>query len=179
MAFFIAESVTCSYDLEQDRLSLRFTGTNQEQLTGLLTRQFLKRLLMQLPTWLIQQHPDDDSQVTEQQRIISSFQHQHSQQQVPVTYGKTFPKRQIKTFLIHSLNLTKNKQASQSDNQRIKLEFLDRDHTAKISIEFTAEQLHKFIGEILKQVQNWDLINPWLADKNFFLAAGIKDNLLH
>ena len=49
---FIAESITTFYDKEQDRLSLIFNGKDKKQLVGLMTRQFFKSLLAQLPNWL-------------------------------------------------------------------------------------------------------------------------------
>ena len=177
--FFTAESITCFYDLEQDRLHLTFSGTDREEITGVMTRQFLKELLAQLPSWLIQQYADEMPQPPGQQSMISSFHHHLSQQQVPVTYGKTTPGNHIETFLIHSVNLIKNKRTAGQSNEKIKLAFLDRDHATEIGIGFTLEQLHKLIGEILKQVQNWDLPNPWLADTDFFVSPNAKNNSVH
>ena len=177
--FFIAESITCFYDSEQDRLNLMFNGRDREQLIGLMTRRFLKELLAQLPDWLIQQHQDDVLRTTEQQRVISSFQHQVSQQQVSVVHGKTKLDRQVDMFLIYSTDFTMNRKVSESGNQKIKLDFFDREQRIKITVVFTSEQLHKLFGEILKQVQSWDLENPWQIDDNFFVSSSVKDNRTH
>lgn len=178
---FNAKSITCAYDLRQDRLSLVFNGVNQVQVIGLMTRQFLKELLSQLPDWLIQQQAAHGMAPTaEQQRAISAFRHQTSQQQIPVSYGKTVTDRRIESFLIYSLTLTKNKAVTENNSQKIKLEFLDDAQTIRTSIFFTVEHLHKLIGEILKQVQNWDLIDPWSIDNNrLFAAANEKNDLMH
>lgn len=177
--FLVADTITCRYDLEEDRLVLSFNNDNGEEINGLMTRQFLKELLTRLPAWLVQQHAGEIAQPSDQQRLIDSFQHQMAQQQVVVTYGNKLSDKSIDTFLIHSVNLAKNKKTSATHQQKINLAFLDRDHAIKISIGFTLEQLHKLIGEILKQVRNWDLTNPWLADDRFFVTAATKDNLMH
>lgn len=178
---FNAKSITCVYDLRQDRLNLQFNDANQAQMIGHMTRQFLKELLTQLPDWLMQQQAAHGMpQSVEQQRAIHAFRHQMSQQHIPVSYEKKIVDRQIESFLIHSITLTKNKPASENNHQRIKLEFLDGTQTIKTAIVFTIEQLHKLIGEILKQVRNWDLIDPWSIDNDRLLAAAnAKNDLMH
>ncbi|UJP04973.1 MAG: hypothetical protein LZF61_08985 [Nitrosomonas sp.] len=81
--------------------------------------------------------------------------------------------------MIHSINLIKNKRMIESSHQRIKLEFLNQAHTIKIAIELMLEQLHKLMGEILKQVQNWDLANPWHLDDRLFGSASTAGNPIH
>ncbi|UJP04974.1 MAG: hypothetical protein LZF61_08990 [Nitrosomonas sp.] len=59
---------------------------HREQIAGLMTRQFLKALLIQLPKWLVQQQKKTEApQQIAQQHLINAFEHQISQQQVPVT----------------------------------------------------------------------------------------------
>lgn len=176
----VADTITCFYDLEEDRLALSFNNDSGEEITGLMTRQFLKELLTRLPSWLVQQRAGEVTPPSEQQRMIDSFQHQMAQQQVSVTYGNDrISDKSTDTFLIHSVNLAKNKKTSATYHQKINLEFLDRDRAIKVSIGFTLDHLHKLIGEILKQVHHWDLTNPWLADDRFFVTGATKDTLMH
>lgn len=156
---FIAESITTFYDKEQDRLSLIFNGKDEKQLVGLMTRQFFKNLLAQLPHWLAHQRIDSMPQTPEQQREIDHIHHQISQQQVAVTYGKIQSNQQFETFLINTINFIK---VYLSDGDlKIRLAFLNSSKTIEIIFSLSSAQLHKLIGEILKQVQVWDIDNPW------------------
>jgi hypothetical protein len=176
---FIAESITSFYDQEQDRLNLVFNGKDRKQLIGLVTRQFFKGLLARLPDWLARQRIDTIPLTTEQQRIINQFHHQVSQQEVTVTYGKAPPSKQIETFLINTINFTKTKVIPGSADQKIRLEFLGPDRTAGIMIVLDSARLHKFIGEILKQVQAWDLDNPWQDKSGIFASFDNDDQVVH
>lgn len=176
---FIAESITSFYDKEQDRLNLVFKGKDQKQSIGLMTRQFFKGLLAQLPNWLTQQRIGMIPLTAEQQRIINQIHHQASQQQVTVTYGKTPSSKQIETFLINTINFTKAKVISEGEDQKIRLEFLSQNRATKIIIVLDSARLHKFIGEILKQVQAWDLDNPWQEKSGIFVSSDTKDQVMH
>lgn len=174
---FIAESITTFYDKEQDRLSLIFNGKDKKQLVGLMTRQFFKNLLAQLPNWLTRQHIDSMPQTAEQQWEINHIHYQISQQKVAVTYGKIQSNHQFESFLINTINFTK---ADLSDgDQKIRLEFLNSSKTTEIIFVLNSAQLHKLIGEILKQVQAWDIDNPW-QEKNIASAlSNTKDRIVH
>ncbi len=167
---FIAESITTFYDKEQDRLSLIFCGKDKKQLLGLMTRQFLKNILKQLPRWLSQQYPNFKIRTAEQEWEINCLEHQISQQKITVTYSKIQPNNEIESFLINTINLSKKH--SGNYNPKIKLEFLDASNTVKIFLMLELAQLHKLIGEILKQVKVWDIDNPW-QNKN--IASFLSD----
>lgn len=158
---FIAQSLTTLYDNQEDRLCLIFTDREKRRLMGLMTRHLLKGILAQLPGWLTQKHTDSMPRTAEQQRSIDEIHHQISQQSVPVTYGKFAKDQKPDSFLINTINFAK----AQSGNQNIRLKFLDVNKTTEIILVITPEQLHKLIGEILKQVKSWDINNPW-QEKN-------------
>ncbi|WP_297323782.1 hypothetical protein [Nitrosomonas sp.] len=174
---FIADSITTFYDKEQDRLSLIFNGKDKKQLLGLMTRQFFKGLLIQLPNWLSQQYTAAMPKTSEQQWEINHLHHQISQQNVAVTYGKIQSNHQIESFLIHTINLTKGE--STDSDQKIKLEFLDSSKTTEIILVLSAAQLHKLIGEILKQVHAWDIENPWQEKGITSFSSDTKDRIVH
>jgi hypothetical protein len=156
---FIAESLTSFYDPKEDRLSLIFYGKDKRQLMGLMTRQLFKNLLERLPAWLTQQRADLIPQTTEQQWEINHIQHQISQQQIVVKREKINSNHQFESFLISTLTFTKRD--SIDGKQKIKLEFLDSNKTTAIIFILNSSQLHKLIGEMLKQVRPWDIDNPW------------------
>lgn len=174
---FIAESITTFYDRAQDRLSLIFNDRDNKPLAGLMTRQLFKSLLAQLPNWLAPRHPDSMPPTAEQQWEINHIHHQISQQKVVVTYGKIQSNHQLESFLIDTIHFTK---ANLRDvEQKIRLKFLDSSKTTEIIFVLNAAQLHKLIGEILKQVQAWDINDPW-QEKNITPASSnTKDKTLH
>lgn len=176
---FIAKSVTTFYDIEQDRLNMIFTDEVGSQLIGVMTRHFFKGLLVQLPGWLTQQRTDIIPPTAEQQKLINQIHHQVSQQEVSVTYGKAFSNKKLGTFLINTINFTKFKSKSESKGQKIKLEFLDYNKTAMITFVLSSAQLHKLVGEILKQVKTWDLDNPWQQGSEIAVPIDTKDRLMH
>lgn len=174
---FIAESITTFYDKAQDRLSLIFNGKDKKPIVGLMTRQLFKGLLAQLPHWLTPQHPGSMPQTAEQQWEINHIHHQISQQKVVVTYGKIQSNHQFESFLINTIHFTK---ANLRDgDQKIRLKFLNSSKTTEIIFVLNAAQLHKLIGEILKQVQAWDIHDPW-QEKNITPASSnTKDRIVH
>lgn len=174
---FIADSITTFYDKEQDRLSLIFTGKEKKQLLGLMTRQFFKGLLTQLPNWLSQHPTDVMPKTAEQQQEINHLYHQISQQNVAVTYGKILSNYQIESFLIHTINLTKGE--STDSDRKIKLEFLDSSKTTEIIFVLNFAQLHKLIGEMLKQVHVWDIDNPWQEKNITSFSSNTNDRIVH
>jgi len=176
---FIAKSVTTSYDIEQDRLNMTFTDEVEDQLTGAMTRHFFKGLLARLPDWLTQQHTDIIPPTAEQQKVINQIHHQVSQQEVSVIYGKALSNKKLRVFLINTINFTKFKTKSESSGQKIKLEFLDHNKTTKIIFVLSFAQLHKLVGEILKQVKTWDLDNPWQKGSEIIVSVDTKDRLMH
>lgn len=174
---FFAESITTFYDKEQDRLALIFDDKNKKRLMGLMTRQLFKNLLAQLPNWLTQQHRDSMPSTTGMQREISYIHHQISQQKVAVTYEKIQSNHQLEFFLINAIHFTK---ADLGDNdQKIRLKFLDPSKATAIIFVLNSAQLHKLIGEIFKQVPNWDIDNPW-REKNITPASSnTKNKIVH
>jgi len=176
---FIAKSVTFFYDIEQDRLNMIFTDKDKGQLIGVMTRHFFKGLLTQLPIWLTEQRADIIPPTAEQQKAINQIHHQVSQQEVAVTYGKVLPNKQLGTFLINTINFTKTKAKSESGVQKIRLEFLNQNKTTEIIIVLNSAQLHKLIGEILKQVKTWDLDNPWRLESKVSVSIDAKDRMMH
>lgn len=174
---FIAESITTFYDKEQDRLSLVFSNKDKKQLLGMMTRQFFKNLLAQLANWLPQQYTDSIPQTAEQQWEINHIYHQISQQKVAVTYGKIQPNHQIQSFLINTINFTKGQ--SSGENYKIRLEFLDSRKTTEIIFVLNSAQLHKLIGEIIKQAQAWDIDNPWQQRNIISASLATKDRIIH
>ena len=174
---FLAKSLTTFYDKEQDRLGLIFNDKNKKQLMGLMTRQLFKNLLAQLPNWLMQQRWDSMPSTTETQWEISHIHHQISQQKVAVTYEKIQCNYQFESFLINTIHFTKADHSE--DEQKIRLEFLDSSKTTAIILVLNSAQLHKFIGEIFKQVQTWDIDNPW-REKNITPASSnTKNKIVH
>jgi hypothetical protein len=173
---FIAESITAFYDKEQDRLSLIFSDKDKKQLLGMMTRQFFKDLLIQLTNWLPQQYTDSISRTAEQQWEINHFHYLLSQQKVTVTYEKIQPDHQIPSFLISILNFTKGRSG---DADKIKLEFLDSRKTTEIILVLNPAQLHKLIGETLKQVQAWDIDHPWQQGNKISASLILKDRVIH
>lgn len=173
---FIVDSITTFYDKEQDRLSLIFNSKDKKQLMGNMTRQLFKGILAQLPGWLTQQYADSMPQTVEQQWAINQIYHQVSQQKVAATYGKVQPNKQLEAFLINTVNFTKEDLGE--DNQKIRLEFLDLNRTTEITFTLNAAELHKFIGEILKQVQVWDIDNPW-QEKDIAIISSDTDRVVH
>jgi len=174
---FIAESITTFYDKEQDRLSLIFNGKDKKQRVGLMTRQLFKGLLAPLPPWLAPQHPDSMPQTAEQQWEINHIHHQISQQKVAVTYGKIQSNHQLESFLINTIHFTK---ANLRDgDQKIRLEFLNSSKTTEIIFVLNTTQLHKLIGEILKQVQAWDINDPWQEKNTTPASSDTKDKIVH
>lgn len=173
---FIVDSITTFYDKEQDRLSLIFNSKDEKQLMGNMTRQLFKGILAQLPGWLTQQYTDSMPQTAEQQWAINQIYHQVSQQKVTATYGKIQPNRQLEAFLINTVNFTK--EGLGEDNQKIRLEFLDLNRTTEITFTFNSAELHKFIGEILKQVQAWDIDNPW-QEKDMAIISSDTNRVVH
>lgn len=174
---FIAQSITSFYNLEQDRLSLVFTDADQKQLMGQLTRQLFKSLLTKLPDWLIEQSTNNAPQSTDQKHKINKILHQMSQQEVNVTYSKTQPEHQMETFLIGSLNFSKTKPKDGGLN--ITLKFINPDNTKNVTITLKQEQLHKLINEILKQVKNWDLNNPWQNKDTLMISLDQANKVMH
>ncbi len=174
---FIAESITTFYDKEQDRLSLIFCGEDKKQLLGLMTRQFLKNTLKQLPHWLSRQYPNFKIRTAEQQWEVNCLAHQISQQKITVSYGKIQSSNHIESFLIHTINLS-NKYSG-NYNPKIKLEFLDASSTIKIGLILDLAHLHKLIGEILKQVQVWDIDNPWQNKNVSSFLSNTNEKIIH
>jgi len=175
---FIAVSITSFYDIEQDRLNLIFTGKDKGQLMGLMTRQFLKGFLAQLPNWLSHQRVDAIPQTPEQQRETNQIHHQISQQKVTAKYEKIEPKyHQLESFLIGTVNFTKG--SLEGSDQKIKLEFLDLNKISKIIFVLNPELFHKLIGEMLKQVKTWDLDNPWQEKSTISISLDTKDRMMH
>lgn len=173
----IAESITTFYDKQEDRLSLIFNGKDRKQLMGLMTRRLFKALLGQLPNWLTQQQTDFMPQTDEQQWAINQIHHQVSQQNVTATYGKIQPNKQLKTFLINTVSFTKGN--TRSGEQKIRLEFSDLNQTTEIVFVLNSAQLHKLIGEILKQVQAWDIDNPWQEKNIASISSETKGKVMH
>ena len=175
----IAESITTFYDKQEDRLSLIFNGNGKDnkQLMGLMTRQFFKSLLAQLPNWLTQQRTDSMPHTAEQQWAINQIYHQVSQQKITAAYGQIQPNKQLRTFLINTVNLTKGN--LEGGDQKIRLEFLDLNKTIEIIFVLNSAQLHKFMGEILKQVQAWDIDNPWQDKDMTAVSSDTKDRVMH
>lgn len=174
---FIAESITTFYDKAQDRLNLIFNGKDNKQRVGLMTRQLFKGLLAQLPNWLSHQHTDSMPKTADQQWEINHIHHQISQQKVVVTYGKIQSNHQLESFLINTIQFTK---ANLPDGDlKIKLEFLDSSKTTEIIFVLSSAQLHKLIGEILKQVQAWDISDPWQEKSITPASSNTKDRIMH
>ncbi len=157
---FVAESITTFYDANQDRLNLIFNDKDKKQLLGLMTRQLLKSLLAQLPNWLTLQHRSHSiPQTAEQQWEINHMHHLISQQTVAVIYGKVLSDQQFESFLITTIHLAKG-DPNEAD-QKIKLVFLNSTQSTEVILVLSTSRLHKFLGEILKQVRAWDIDNPW------------------
>lgn len=174
---FIAQSITSFYDKQEDRLSLIFSVHDEQQLIGNMTRQLFKGLLAQLPDWLAQQYRDAMPRTAEQQWEINQMHHQISQQKATVTYGEIQPSEHLDSFLIGTVRLTK--EDSTENDQRIRLEFLDLNKTTEIIFVLNSEQLHKFINEMLKQVQAWDISNPWQERSIAFALLDNKGGMMH
>ncbi|MDP1559058.1 MAG: hypothetical protein Q8K59_10385 [Nitrosomonas sp.] len=174
---FIAESITTFYDQQEDRLSLIFNDKDKKQLKGNMTRQLFKGLLAQLPNWLAQQRTDSMPQTVEQQWEISQIHHQVSQQKVTVTYGKIQPNKRLETFLISTVSFAKGDLVE--GDQKIRLDFVDLNKTIEIIFVLNSAQLHKFINEILKQVQAWDIDNPWQEKSIAFVSLDTKGRVVH
>lgn len=174
---FFAETITTFYDKEQDRLSLVFTDKDQQKLQGLMTRQFFKNLLAHLPNWLMKKRADAMPQTIQQQWEINQIYHQVSQQEVTVLYGKIESNQHFENFLIATINFSK-RDLKESD-QKIRLEFLDSNKTIVIFSVFNLAQLHKLIGEIFKQVQVWDLENPWEEKDLIAVSSDTGDKVMH
>ncbi|TXI18334.1 MAG: hypothetical protein E6Q62_06990 [Nitrosomonas sp.] len=174
---FIAESVTTFYDKEQDRLSLIFCNKDKKQLLGFMTRQFLINLLKPLPHWLSQQYPNSGPRTTEQQWEINCLEHQFSQQKITVRYGKIHSSNHIESFLISTVNLSKRH--TTHDNPNIKLEFYDAGKAKRIFLMLNPAQLHKLIGEILKQVKSWDIDNPWQNSNAVSFLSNSNGGIVH
>ncbi|SFE55414.1 hypothetical protein [Nitrosomonas sp. Nm166] len=174
---FIAESITTFYEKEQDRLSLIFSNKGERQLLGLMTRQLFKSLLAQLSYWLTLQRTDSMPLTADQQWEISHIQHQVSQQKVAVTYEKIKPNHQLETFLIKTINFTKGD--FNDGDHKIKLEFLNSNKTIQIIFVLNSAQLHKLMGEILKQVQAWDIDNPWQEKNTTPVLSDNKGRTIH
>ncbi len=177
---FVAESIATFYDAQQDRLNLIFHDKDKKQLLGLMTRQILKSLLAQLPGLLTPQHRHDSiPQTAEQQLEINHMHHQISQQTVAVTYGKIQPDQQIESFLITTIHFAKGK-SNDGENQKIKLTFLNSTKTIETVFFLSTSQLHKLMGEILKQVPAWDIVNPWEeSNSNSGMISNTKDKTFH
>ena len=175
---FIAESITTFYDAQQDRLNLLFVNKEGKQLIGVMVRRLLKNLLSQLPEWLTLLHRGNSlTQTSEQQWHIHHLHHQASQQTVTVTYGKIQSHEQFESFLIDTIHFAKGNR--NAGDVKIKLTFLNSTKTTEVIFILTSPQLHKLIGEILKQVKTWDIHNPW-EEKNMNPdLATTKPEILH
>ena len=94
-----------------------------------------------------------------------------------VLYGKIESNQHFENFLIATINFSK-RELKESD-QKIRLEFLDSNKTIVIISVFNLAQLHKLIGEIFKQVQVWDLENPWEEKNLIAVSSDTGDKVMH
>lgn len=174
---FIAKSITTFYSKQEDRLNLIFNAEDDKQLTGSMTRQLFKGLLAQLPDWLAKQYSDVMPRSTEQQQVVNQIQHEVSLQKAAVTYGEVPKNEPLETFLIGTVSF--NKVDPEAKGHKIQLIFQSLDKTTKIGFVLSADQLHKFMDEILKQVKAWDIRNPWQEKHTTFVQPDTKDGMLH
>ena len=56
---------------------------------------------------------------------------------------------------------------------------MDSKKTIVIISVFNLAQLHKLIGEIFKQVQVWDLENPWEEKNLIAVSSDTGDKVMH
>ncbi|MXS78617.1 hypothetical protein ABF87_11760 [Nitrosomonas sp. JL21] len=175
---FIAESITTYYDGQQDRLNLLFVNKEKKQLVGVMVRRLLKNLLSQLPEWLaLLHHGNSLPQTAEQQWHIRHLHHQVSQQTIAVTYGKVQFHEQFESFLIDTIHFAKGNR--KTEDVTIKLAFLNSAKTTEVIFILTIPQLHKLLGEILKQVKTWDIHNPWEEKNANPTLSTTKPEILH
>ncbi len=175
---FIAESITTFYDAQQDRLNLLFVNKEKKQLIGVMVRRLLKNLLTQLPEWLaLLHHTNLLPQTAEQQWHIHHLHHQVSQQTVAVTYEKVRPHEQFESFLIDTIHLAKAHRNTK--DPKIRLTFVNAAKTIEVIFILTPSQLHKLLGEILKQVKTWDIHNPWEEKSAHPVLSAPKPEILH
>ena len=174
---FIAKSITAFYSEQEDRLGLVFSDKDENQLAGSVTRQLFKGLLAQLPDWLAKQSSNAMPCSTGQQQAINHMQHEVSLQRATVTYGEMPWNEQLETFLIGNISLTKID--LEAGDYKIKLVFQSLDKVTKIVFVLSAEQLHKLMDEMLKQVKAWDINNPWQEKRDTFALSDMQDGMLH
>lgn len=144
---FNTKSISVSYQKKQDRLAIVFIDYAGEQTNGILTRSFLKNLLIKLPSRL--------NRSNENLKEVSQFDSLVAQENIDVNREKVVIDRSVKPFLVQAINLSLNR------SKQIRMTFCNEDKTHEVLMVCTLIQFHKLISEILLKVQGWDLDNLW------------------
>ena len=162
---FSVQKVTIFYDMQQDRLNLLFTDSDEQVLLGAMTRRLLKGLLDVLPVWLaknIKHTQGPTNQNEAEQREIDQFNHQAAQQNIRAVHGDVEIDKVVAPFMIETINLASQRRGADGVRaDHIKLSFIDEANSQHVVLAVSSAQLHKLIAEMLTKVDDWGLANPW------------------
>ena len=146
---FNTKSISVSYQKKQDRLAIVFIDYAGQQASGVLTRSFLKNLLLKLPSWLSESDNNQSQQAVSQ---LASFVEKDT---IEVNRERVVFDRTVEVFLVQTVNLAMN------SSKQIRMTFTGEGKTDEVLMVCTHIQFHKLISEILLKVQGWDLDNLW------------------
>jgi len=162
---FSVQKVTIFYDIQQDRLNLLFTDSDERVLLGAMTRRLLNSLLVALPAWLaknIKHTQGPTNQNEAEQHEISQFNHQAAQQNIRAVHGDVEIDKAVAPFMIETINLANQRRdVGGVRTDHINLSFIDDAKSQRVVLAVSSAQLHKLIAEMLTKVDDWGLANPW------------------